>query len=434
MLRNQWLLGAPRAPNVKDSDLGADKATVSFQLSAALISIGAFVVYFASSFVLVARNGTTHFGGDPWLYTVLATVDPVNDLGKIAYVIRIHPMTGWLGLAWMKLAAPLTLWLAPEQILRALFALFGAVGARAAISAFSAVVPRREALVWGVIYAASLGVWYFSSFEESKALTAALTTAYIAIYLHLRTNWTLSKAMLLTLVLAAACFNEIVAIFLVAIPTVDALVQRGMNIRHDYWIGLHALTGPLAFFVMSLMGRLLLAPDERQLNSDHVTLLLWYFEQNHLDVGEVYDFLVRWLLFNLAAPEPHAVAGADPTLRYAGDFDTSLANYFTSPITACLAILALVVLASAMLPTFRRALPGGTAAVLLGLGAYGVIRGGFFLAFNPGECLLYGSGVTLAHLLLVAIPFSASRLPGKQPLLYAIFILLVVTNGQFIVG
>jgi hypothetical protein len=433
LLRNQWSLGAPRA-NAQDADFYGLRAPSSFQICAALITVGAFIVYFASSFALVARNGTTHFGGDPWLYTELARVDPFNDLGKIAYVIRVHPLTGLLGLAWMKLASPLTSWLTPEQILRALFAVFGAIGARAAISAFSAVVPRREALLWGAIYAATLGVWYFSSFEESKALTATLSTAYIAIYMQLRTSCTFSRAMLLTLVLAAACLNEIIAVFLVAIPAVDALVQRGINIRRDYWIGVHALTGPVAFLVIVLSSRLLLAPGDRQLSSDHVTMLLWYLQQNHLDLEKVYSFLVRWLLFNLAAPQTHAVSWADPSLRYGGDFDTSVANYFGSPIAACLSILALVILVCAVLPKFRRTLPKCTGALLLGLGAYAVIRGGFFLAFNPGECLLYASGVTLAHLLLVAIPFSAARMPMKQFLLLGIFVLLLATNGQFIVG
>ncbi|MGE0768754.1 MAG: hypothetical protein AB7L90_20115 [Hyphomicrobiaceae bacterium] len=406
----------------------------SFRFCAAVIALGSFAVYFASSFALVARDGTTHFGGDPWLYTELARTDPFTDVGKIAYVIRIHPMTGLLGLAWMKLASPLSFWLTPEEILRCLFAGFGAVGVRAAISAFAIVIPRREALLWGAIYASSLGVWYFSSIEESKALTATLTAIYTAVYLRLRESWTLRRAMLLTFVLAAACLNEIVAIFLVAIPAVDSLVRSGVNVRQCYWIGIHATVGPIALSVMEVASRILLAPSERPEGSDHIGLLIWFIQNNYVSLERLYNFLTRWLLFNVAAPQSKAITWADPSLRYGGDFDNSIANYFQAPVTAWLVVLALAVLITSIVPRIREALSKDTCALLLGLSAYGFIRSVFFLAFNPGECMLYASGTTLAFLLLIAIPFATARIPVKGVLLFSIFVLLQVTNGRFIVG
>ena len=46
------------------------------------------------------------------------------------------------------------------------------------------------------IYAVSFGVWYFASIEESKIVTATLSALYIAIYLHLRDDWTMRGAVL----------------------------------------------------------------------------------------------------------------------------------------------------------------------------------------------------------------------------------------------
>ena len=74
------------------------------------------------------------------------------------------------------------------------------------------------------------------------------------------------------------------------------------------------------------------------------------------------------------------------------------------------------------------------AAVAAGLGAYAMLRGAFFFVVNPSECLLYGSGVTLAHMLVLAIPFAASRLPGKRLILAAVALLLIIVNGAFIIG
>jgi len=45
----------------------------------------------------------------------------------------------------------------------------------------------------------------------------------------------------------------------------------------------------------------------------------------------------------------------------------------------------------------------------------------------------YASGVTLAHLLVLAILFAASKVPAQRGLLAACALLLFVVNGTFIV-
>jgi hypothetical protein len=58
----------------------------------------------------------------------------------------------------------------------------------------------------------------------------------------------------------------------------------------------------------------------------------------------------------------------------------------------------------------------------------------FFLIFNPGECLLFSSGTTLTHMLLIGIPFAASRFPAKEGILAASAALLLIVNGSFMIG
>ena len=72
--------------------------------------------------------------------------------------------------------------------------------------------------------------------------------------------------------------------------------------------------------------------------------------------------------------------------------------------------------------------------ILLALLAYTLFRGLFFFVFLPSECLLYASSVTLAHLLIVAIPFAASSFPAKPALLAGLGGLLFIANGAFVIG
>jgi hypothetical protein len=108
-------------------------------------------------------------------------------------ITRFHPTTVVLALAWMKIVGPLSQWFDPPQLLRAMSAAIGVVGLWAATSAFAAVMSRGHAALFGIIYALSLGVWYFASIEESKIVTATLSALYIAGYLHLRQSWSGSR-------------------------------------------------------------------------------------------------------------------------------------------------------------------------------------------------------------------------------------------------
>ena len=159
----------------------------------ALFAMLAFALYWLSAFALEARDGTMHFHADTWLYSELAEdnlFDRIVPDSQLARVFRFHPTTVVLAAGWMKIVKPLSTWIMPLHLLKGLFAAVGALGVWAAMQAFAAVVPRRHVLLWGAIYASSLGVWYFSSIEESKIVTATLSGLYIATYLHLRTNWT----------------------------------------------------------------------------------------------------------------------------------------------------------------------------------------------------------------------------------------------------
>src|SRR5262245_17544234 len=218
-----------------------------------LVALAAFALYWTSSFLLEARHATIHFGADTWFYTELAQGDVFARLTSnyhLDRIARFHLTTVVLGAGWMKLFAPLAPWIAPQHLLKAMFAAVGALGVWAAMSAFAAALPRRQAALWAIIYASSFSVWYFSSIEESKILTATLSALYIATYLHLRQNWTLRGAVLLTAILLVACLNEVVAAFLVAIPAVDTLVQQGWRWRPIRWIFCHALTAPIALAIL----------------------------------------------------------------------------------------------------------------------------------------------------------------------------------------
>ena len=200
-----------------------------------VVALAAFALYWLSSYILEQRNGTTHFAADTWFQTaqlvdqdVLYRVANDEDLSRI---FRFHPTTVVVAAGWMKIVSPLARWIDRHYLLKAMFAAVGAIGVWAAMWGFAAVVPRRYAALWGLVYAGSLGVWYFSSIEKSKIVSATFSTLYIAVYLHLRNRWTMRGAAVLTAILLLACLNEIVAGFLVIIPIVDTLVRHGWDLR-----------------------------------------------------------------------------------------------------------------------------------------------------------------------------------------------------------
>lgn len=421
-------------------DLAAPSGTLAAPLPPLLlvpILLAAFALYWASSFVLEANDSTTRFGADVWFYTEIAEG---NALGRLAEnyhldrVFRFHPVTVMLGAAWMGALGWLTPWLTQYHILKALFALIGAGGVYAAMAGFAAVMPRRHVAFWGVIYAVSLNVWFFSSVEESKIVSATLAAAYIAIYLHLRKSWSLNRAVLLTAVLLLACLNEIVAGFLVLIPAVDTLLRHGFKTAEGRWIAAHALAGPLALAILEWLARGRSgAASAHPEGANHFSMLLWYVSQNDYGLPALYAFILRWVFFNLAAPEP-MVHFVNAQIGYGGDFEPRLLTYFNAPASAALVVLFLVLLAAILLPRFKPKLTGGAQALMLGIAAYALLRAAFFFVFLPNECLVYSSSVTLSHLLLLAIPFSASNFPRKRILLALIATALFLTNGAFMIA
>jgi hypothetical protein len=316
-----------------------------------------------------------------------------------------------------------------------MFAVVGALGVWAAMAAFSAVVARRYVTLLGIIYATSLSVWYFSSIEESKIASATLTASYIAAYLRLRRSWSERGAVLLTAILLLACLNEIIAGFLVLIPAVDALVQRGWRLRGNWWIGWHALTAPLVlvFLEVAINGRLIEANPDPE-GASHVSMLLFYVTQNQYSLTALGEFVSRWLFYSIATPAVEATY--DARTDYAGEYDpgVTLASYFASPVSGALALAFLVIVAASVMPRYRSKGPGDLAGVPQALLAYALVRGTFFFLVYPGECLIFSSGTTLAHMLLIGMPFAVSRFPWKQTLLAMFAALLFITNATFIIG
>jgi hypothetical protein len=404
----------------------------------ALVALAAFGVYWASSFHLEAAHRTTHFAADTWFYAELAKGDV---LGRIAgdyhldRIFRFHPTTVLIGAAWMEIVHPLIQWIDPEHLLKALFAVVGAVGVWAALWAFAAVVPHRYAIWLGAAYASSLSIWYFSSIEESKIVTATLSGLYIAAYLHLRTAWTLRRAALLTAVLLVACLNEIVAAFLVVIPLVDTLTQRGWSLRDLRWIAGHALAAPGAFAILEgLMRGRMGAAGYHPEGANHLSMFVYYLTHTDYSLWGLHAFAVKWLFFSIAAPSRDASYLADANINYGGDFEPIAAHYFSSPLTASLVVLFAAMAVASVLPWRRQQALGGLGGLLLALLAYALVRGLFFLVFIPYECILFSGSIVLAHLLVAGVLFTTSRFPAKQALLAGVATLLFATNGAFILS
>ena len=412
----------------------------------ALVAGAAFVLYWSSSFVLEARNATTHFGADSWYFAELAQGNVFARISSNYFldrVTRFHPTTVVMAAAWMQVLSPLAQWVTPLHLLKAMFAAVGAVGVWAAMSAFAAVVPRGYAMLLGIIYAISFGVWYFSSFEESKIVTASLSALYIASYLQVRKRWTMRGVVVLTAILLIACLNEMVSGFLVIIPVVDTLMQRGWDWRQGRWIAVHALAGPIAFAIIEgvIYGRVVAVSHPE--GSSHFGMLIAYVSKNYYSFPELYTFVVNWLFFNVAAPTSDASYGVPPGASYKGYafkgyFVPALSNYFFSPTSFGVAAAFGAMIVASVLPRYRAQYrddgASAIAALIWALLAFTLLRGAFFFVFNPREPLLFSPAVTLPHMLIVGILFVASRLPAKHILLGIFAALLFLANGAFIVG
>lgn len=405
------------------AETARDKAAVAF------VTVAAFALYLTSAFVLQSREATALFGADTGLYVWLAHGNAADR------VTRFHPLTTALITSWMHLLAPLGRWIGPAHILKGLFAAVGALGVWAAMRAFSALVARRYVPWLGAIYATSLGCWYFASIEESKIISATLASLYLASYVTLRGRWRQSRAVCLTGILLLACLNEIVAGLLVVVPVVDALCERGINLRSDGWLVPHALVvpGTLVFLEFVVNGRIAGASEDPE-QASHVSMLLFYLADNDFDWPTTSTFLSNWLLFNFAAPTKLATHAFPQWPNYQGFFPPGLGNYLTSPWGWGLAgVFAVIATASLFMPreNERSRLATG---LLLGLLAYTILRGGFFYLFDPNECLLFSSSATLAHMVLVGVPFVTSQFPYRSGIIRLGATLLFVNNAIFIFG
>lgn len=396
----------------------------------AILCIGAFALYWSSSFALDTplRDGRMQFGADTLDFAPLARGEISNRN------LRLHPLTITLSLAWLKVLSPLTPWLEPEHLHRALYALIGALGVWAALSAFAALVERKYVSLLGIIYASSLGIWYFASIEESKILTATLASLYIAVYFHLRAAPTRRGMLWLSLVLLAACLNEIVAAFLVVIPATDFVLRHGFELRKSRWIVLHALIPPatlllLEFFVSGVIA----TPTNNPENASHVSMFFYYLVREH-SLAAAYIYVINWFFFSIAAPAPEADYLFSKWPLHPYYFEPALLNYFRFLPQAAIAVTFLVMAAGALRALWKRALTRDLSIGLLALLAYALLRCLFFYFIHPLEGLLFASPVVLAHLLLLAVPFCASDLPAKRWILAAFALLLILGNGLFITG
>ena len=399
--------------------------TFSPTLAPVLVAVLAFGAYWLSAIALDARGGTMHFGADSNHYTILAQ-DLINHRAA-----RFHPVTVALAVGWMKLFAPLTAWIAPHLLLKAFFAAVGAAGVAATVAIFSALLPRGYALLGALLYGGSLGVWYFSGIPESKIVTATLSIFYIAAYIRLRENWTGGGAVGLSVIFALACLNEIVSCFLFAIPLVDVVMRRGIDWRDLRWLVPHALVVPIAWLFLEIAVNGWIVPESKfHENQSHFDMLLYYLAKNDYSAASLYAFVLNWLLFNIAAPTPTATLWP----QAGGYFEPSFAAYFAAPLSTALIVALAAMIVVSVLPRYRAPSIGMASGLLLPLAAYTLIRAALFFFFNPAEPLLFSPAVTLAHWLILLVPFAASRFPAKRSLLAVVAALLIMTNAGFMVG
>ncbi len=400
-----------------------------------LVIACAFALYWLSSVALQMRHAPPYFGADPWYYVKLADPDVFGRTLKdyhLDRIARFHPTTVALAVVWMKLVSPLSAWFDLPTLLRAMSAAIGAAGVWAAMSAFGAVLSRRYAVLFGAIYALSFGVWYFSSIEESKIVTATLSSLYIAGYMHLRLSWSKARAGLLLAIFLLGCLNEIVSGFLVVIPLVDAIMQRRLDLRCFKWIAAHVVAGAAALLILEgVLNRLLLAGPKLIEEASHFSMMITYVLKNEYGAASLHQMLANWLFFNIAAPAAKAEHALPLWPLYKGYFEPSLASYLASPLTVALAVLLGLMVAASLLPRYRAKTFGDASGMLAPLAAYTAVRALFFFVFNPAEALLFSPAVTLAHLLILGVPFAASSFPAKRVLLAAFAVLLLLVNGRF---
>jgi hypothetical protein len=391
-----------------------------------LVAGSAFCLYWLSSILLNWHAASTFFGSDANVYALLA-------YGHVEErFLRFHPVTIYMARGWMDAFRALTVWLQPINVLLAMFAMVGAAGVWAAMSAFSRVVPRGEVPIWGAIYAFSFGIWFFSSVAESKIVTASLAAVYLAVYLSYREKPDPKRSALLAVVFALACLNEIVSALLLIIPALDILVSGRLDRRRFTWLAAHALIAVSALIALEALG-IYHAPamTYNQESDSHFSMLMFYVGMSDHGLESLYAFLLNWFCFNIAAPSHEAVYAAPIWPQYRGYFEPALLGYLDRPVTVALSLLVLGMTVAAV--WFRRRAQVPVAgAIVLALAAYTLARGAFMFLFNPTEALLFSPAVTLAHLLILAIALNGAEFRGKRAALIALALLLLLTNSTFI--
>lgn len=388
-----------------------------------VITVATFILYWCTGILLAERRAAGHFGADTGFYAVLA------DMGVHYRAARFHPVTTVLGLAWMKAFSPLAGLLASATVLKGLFAAVGALGVWAAMSIFRALLPPGYVLLSGILYAGSFGLWYFAAIPESKIVTATLSTLYIAGYVRLRARWSLSGAIVLSIILALACLNEIVSCFLLAIPIVDALLRHKFDWREYRWLAAHVPVVLAAWFVLEVFVNGWLIPESKYPEGQsHFNMLLYYIARNDYSFASLHGFVANWFFFNLIAPTIVAPQWA----AQGGYFESSMLAYLASPLPlAALLVLGLMAVAS-FLSRAKGLGPAGQ--LMLPIAAYALVRAVFFFIFNPSEPLLFSPAATIAHWLILLVPFAASRLPAKRAVLAVLCVLVLASNAAFMLG
>jgi hypothetical protein len=222
-----------------------------------------------------------------------------------------------------------------------------------------------------------------------------------------------------------------VSAFLIAIPVVDTMLQRGLDRRRALLLAAHGLIVLIVWLVLEVLVNGWFIPESVNFEGQsHLNMLLYYFAKNNYGLASIHGFIANWFFFNILAPTPYAVWWPG-----AGDyFEPSLAAYISSPVALAALLIVALVIAVPLLSHYRMARFGPAQGLLLPLAAFAFVRGMFFFMFNPAEPLLFSPTVTLVHWLIVLVPFAASRFPAKGAVLSVLCILLIMTNAGFMLG
>ncbi len=394
-----------------------------------MIFLSAFVLYFSTSAILIANESTGYFGADSEVYLNLAygQIEPQAEL--------FHPFTILIAHGWMSIFAPLKSFMSPGEILAAMFAAIGAAGVAAAHAAFRGIAQRSLVLPATLVYALSLSVWYFSSIHETKIIDAAIASIYIAIYIHLRNNWSLKGAVWLTIVLIIGCMNAIVAAFLVTIPAIDTFLKHKYNIFKLKWVVLHALPAPLIFLALELF--INYSVQTRGLEAEgnsHLDLLITFAKLGDHSLESFYGFILNWFIFSLAAPSQYANHTYQIWPDYEGYFYPAITTYF-SHIAQALFIIAFAVILLLIIFSKKKISDNNNIHYLLiGLGLYSAERIVLFFIFIPSEALLYSSPTVLAHLIIITALLSRCAVRMKLLAFHYCAAMLAISNIRFIFG